>query len=174
MPAAYHPPATLKWDDFGVLERDGPRPPTVSTPELLRDPARSKAALTGKPARPSCATAPSAAGNGWILAYDSRGSLYYRLWGDVLQHRRDDGLRQDWLAPLCSDEGRRDVAFYPDGQLKHSGSGAGSAAPAMPWQVMRNGGYLQFTQGQADEVVIYKVALSGTTVQQHYNAGKGP
>lgn len=44
----------------------------------------------------------------------------------------------------------------------------------MPWHVMRNGGYAQFAQGQADEVAIYNVALSATTVQQHYNAGKGP
>jgi hypothetical protein len=44
----------------------------------------------------------------------------------------------------------------------------------MPWHVMRNGGYPQFTQGQADEIAIYNVALSAATVQQHYKAGTAP
>jgi hypothetical protein len=39
---------------------------------------------------------------------------------------------------------------------------------------MRNGSYAQYTQGQADEVAIYNVALPATTIQQHYNAGKSP
>ncbi|MFL5869365.1 MAG: LamG-like jellyroll fold domain-containing protein, partial [Thermoleophilaceae bacterium] len=65
------------------------------------------------------------------------------------------------------------VAFYLDGQLVHSGTGAPATAPTTPWHVMRNGGYAQFAQGGADEVAVYNVPLSAATVQQHYNAGKG-
>jgi BNR repeat-containing family member/PKD domain/Concanavalin A-like lectin/glucanases superfamily len=111
---------------------------------------------------------------GWILAYDSGGSLYYRLGGTSFNTGLTTAsVRTGWHHFAATTDGTN-VAFYLDGQLKHTATGAGTAAPTMPWHIMRNGGYAQYTQGQADEVAIYNVALPATTVQQHYNAGKNP
>jgi len=111
---------------------------------------------------------------GWILAYDSGGSLYYRLGGTSFNTGLTTAsVRNGWHHFVATTDGAN-VAFYLDGQLKHTATGAGTAALTMPWHVMRNGGYAQYTHGQADEVAIYNVALPATTIQQHYNAGKGP
>jgi hypothetical protein len=116
----------------------------------------------------------SATGTGWILAYDSGGSLYYRLGGTSFNSGiATASVRDGWHHFVATKDGAN-VAFYLDGQLKHSATGAGNTAPTLPWHVMRNGGYDQFTQGQADEIAIYNVALSATTVQQHYKAGTAP
>ena len=116
----------------------------------------------------------SAPGTGWILAYDSGGSLSYRLGGTSFSTGLTTAsVRNGWHHFVATKDGTN-VAFYLDGQLKHSATGAGDVAPVMPWHVMRNGGYPQFTQGQADEIAIYNVALSAATVQQHYKAGTAP
>jgi len=116
----------------------------------------------------------SAPGTGWILAYDSGGSLSYRLGGTSFSTGLTTAsVRNGWHHFVATKDGAN-VAFYLDGQLKHSATGAGDVAPVMPWHVMRNGGYPQFTQGQADEIAIYNVALSAATVQQHYKAGTAP
>jgi BNR repeat-containing family member/PKD domain/Concanavalin A-like lectin/glucanases superfamily len=113
----------------------------------------------------------STGATGWILAYDQGGSLYYRLGGTSFNTGLTTAsIKYGWHHFVATKDGGN-VAFYLDGQRKHSGSGAGSIAPAMPWHVMRNGGSTQFTQGRADEVAVYNLALSQTTVQQHYNAG---
>jgi hypothetical protein len=113
-------------------------------------------------------------GTGWILAYDGGGSLYYRLGGTSFNTGLTTASIQNGWHHLVATKDGANVAFYLDGQLKHSATGAGDIAPAMPWHVMRNGGYTQFARGQADEIAIYNVALSATTVQQHYDAGRGP
>ena len=111
---------------------------------------------------------------GWILAYDSGGSLDYRLGGTSFNTGLTTAsVRDGWHHFVATTDGAN-VAFYLDGQLKHTATGAGTTAPALPWHVMRNGDYAQYTQGQADEVAIYNVALPATTIQQHYNAGKSP
>ena len=116
----------------------------------------------------------SAPGTGWILAYDSGGSLSYRLGGISFNTGLTTAsVRNGWHHFVATKDGAN-VAFYLDGQLKHSATGAGNVAPTMPWHVMRNGGYPQFTHGQADEIAIYNVALSAATVQQHYEAGTVP
>ena len=116
----------------------------------------------------------SATGTGWILAYDSGASLYYRLGGTSFNTGiATASVRGGWHHFVATKDGAN-VAFYLDGQLKHSATGAGSTAPTLPWHVMRNGGYAQFTQGQADEIAVYNVALSASTVQQHYKAGTAP
>jgi len=115
----------------------------------------------------------STAGKGWILAYDSGGNLYYRLGGTSFNTGRTTAsIKNGWHHVVATKDGGN-VAFYLDGQLTHSGTGAGSVPPLMPWHVMRNGGYTQFAQGQADEVAVYNTALSAATVQQHYKIGKG-
>ena len=115
----------------------------------------------------------SAGGVGWILAYDCSGSVCYRLGGTSFNTGRTTAsVKNGWHYFVATKNGGS-VAYYLDGQLVHSGSGAGSSAATMPWHVMRNGNYSQFSQGQADEVAVYNAALSGATVQQHYNAGKG-
>jgi Concanavalin A-like lectin/glucanases superfamily len=116
----------------------------------------------------------SAGGTGWILAFDNNGNLYYRLGGTSFNTGRTTASVKDGWHHFVATKDGGSVAFYLDGQLVHSGSGAGGIAPTMPWHVMRNGGYAQFSQGGADEVAVYGVALSAATVQQHYNAGKGP
>ena len=82
-------------------------------------------------------------------------------------------VRDGWHHFVATKDGAN-VAFYLDGQLKHSATGAGNTAPTLPWHIMRNGSYPQFTQGQADEIAIYNVALPASTVQQHYKAGTAP
>ncbi|MFL5866834.1 MAG: BNR-4 repeat-containing protein [Thermoleophilaceae bacterium] len=115
----------------------------------------------------------SAGGAGWILAYDSNGSLLYRLGGKSFNTGRTTAsVQSGWHHFVVTKDGGN-VAFYLDGQLVHSGTGAPATAPTTPWHVMRNGGYAQFAQGGADEVAVYNVPLSAATVQQHYNAGKG-
>jgi BNR repeat-containing family member/PKD domain/Concanavalin A-like lectin/glucanases superfamily len=117
--------------------------------------------------------ASSAGGTGWILAFDSGGSLLYRLGGKSFNTGRTTASVQNgWHHFVVTKDGGN-VAFYLDGQLVHSGTGAGSVAPTMPWHVMKNGGYAQFAAGGADEVAVYNVPLSAATVQQHYNVGRG-
>jgi hypothetical protein len=116
----------------------------------------------------------STTGAGWILAYDIGGSLYYRLGGTSFSTGIPTAsVRDGWHYFVATKDGPN-VAFYLDGQLKHSATGAGNAPPTMPWHVMRNGSYAQFTQGQADEIAAYNTAVPDSTVQQHYKAGTGP
>jgi BNR repeat-containing family member/PKD domain/Concanavalin A-like lectin/glucanases superfamily len=111
---------------------------------------------------------------GWVLAYDNGGSLHYRLGGTSFNTGlATASIKYGWHHFVATKDGGN-VAFYLDGQRKHSGTGAGNVAPAMPWHVMRNGGYAQFTLGRGDEIAIYNLALSPATVLQHYNAGKSP
>jgi hypothetical protein len=110
---------------------------------------------------------------GWILAYDSGGSLKYRVAGKTFSTGRSTAsVKNGWHHVVVTKNGGS-VAFYLDGQLVNSGTGAPNSAATMPWHVMRNGAYATYAQGRADEVAVYGVALDGATVQQHYNAGRG-
>ncbi|HEX6390130.1 MAG TPA: LamG-like jellyroll fold domain-containing protein, partial [Solirubrobacteraceae bacterium] len=62
--------------------------------------------------------------------------------------------------------------FYVDGVPVHNGAGAGTAAAAMPWQIMRNGSTSQYTRGRADEVAVYDGALAAATIREHFEAGR--
>jgi hypothetical protein len=64
------------------------------------------------------------------------------------------------------------VSFYLDGRLVHSGTGAGTTAPVMPWHVMRNGTTSQFSRGRADEIAVYADALPAATIRAHFEAGR--
>ena len=67
----------------------------------------------------------------------------------------------------------RDVAFYIDGALVHTGTGAPNTPALAPWHVMRNGTYSTYSSGVADEIALYSSALSAATVKQHFDAGRG-
>lgn len=60
------------------------------------------------------------------------------------------------------------AALYVDGQLVHSGTGAGLTPAVSPWHVMRNGTNAVFSEGEADEVALYSRALSAGEVRAHH------
>jgi hypothetical protein len=65
------------------------------------------------------------------------------------------------------------VAFYLDGNLIHSGTGAGTTAPVMPWHVMRNGTAPQYATGHADDVAVYTTVLPAAAISQRFGVGRG-
>ena len=110
---------------------------------------------------------------GWILAYDSAGALKYRVAGKTYSTGRTTGsLLGGWHHVVLTKNGG-DVAFYIDGALVHTGTGAPNTAASAPWHVMRNGTYYTYSSGVADEIAIYSSALSAATVKQHFDAGRG-
>jgi hypothetical protein len=50
----------------------------------------------------------------------------------------------------------------------------GSSTPSSgAWHVMRNGRYAdRYTAGRADEVAVYRAALTAADVQRHYDLGR--
>lgn len=105
---------------------------------------------------------------GWILAFDSGGKLAYRLGGTTFVTGRDFAtLGGGWHHVVATKSGGA-TALYVDGQLVHSGTGAGSTAAKLPWHVMRNGNRSEFTRGGADEVAVYDAALTAAQVSEHY------
>jgi hypothetical protein len=61
--------------------------------------------------------------------------------------------------------------MYVDGRRMYSAGGASNTPPTMPWHVMRNGPFDEFSQGQADELAMYNRRLSSVTIKAHYQAG---
>jgi hypothetical protein len=113
-------------------------------------------------------------GGGWILGYDSGGALWYRAGGTGFNTGRTTAsVRGAWHHIAVTKDGGN-VAFYLDGALIHSGTGAASTAAVLPWHVMRNGTTTaQYSTGGADEVAVYDRALPGSTIAQHYATGRG-
>ena len=112
-------------------------------------------------------------GCGWILAYDSGGRIAYRVGGTTFTTALTSAqLRDGWHHVALTLQGGA-TAFYLDGELVHTGTGAASAPPTLPWHVMRNGTTAgQFTRGRADEVAVYGTALDAATVRAHFLAGR--
>ena len=109
---------------------------------------------------------------GWILAFDSGGRVAYRVGGTtVTTALAAADLRDGWhhLAVTASSVAS---AFYVDGVPVHNGAGAGTAAAAMPWQIMRNGTTSQYARGRADEVAVYDGALAAATIREHFESGR--
>jgi hypothetical protein len=112
---------------------------------------------------------------GWVLAYEREdgtvgyrvGDASFRTWIDIADVR--DG---NWHHVALTKAGRR-TAFYLDGQRVDTSAGAPSEQATMPWHVMRNGPHPQFSEGQADEVAVYRRALPRSAIEHHYDAGKG-
>jgi hypothetical protein len=109
---------------------------------------------------------------GWILAYDSGGKVAYRVGGTTFTSSlATASVRDGWhYVALTVSDGA--TTLYVDGALVHSGVGAGAAAAAMPWHVLRNGTTSQFTRGRADDVAVYATALDAATVRAHFEAGR--
>jgi len=112
-------------------------------------------------------------GNGWILGYDSGGSLWYRAGGSAFNTGRTAASMQGAWHHIALTKDGGNVSFYLDGALVHSGTGAANASAAMPWHVMRNGTYTQYAKGNADEVAVYDRALPASTIAQHFQTGRG-
>jgi Tol biopolymer transport system component len=114
----------------------------------------------------------STSSSGWILAYDSGGSLNYRVAGKTFATGRSAASVRNGWHHFAVTKNAGNVAFYLDGQLVASGTGAPNTAAAMPWHVMRNGTYAGYSQGFADELAIYTAALPASTIKAHYDAGR--
>jgi chitodextrinase len=109
---------------------------------------------------------------GWILAYDSGGSLAYRVGGRTYTTSRATGsVKNGWHHFALTVSGGN-TAFYLDGTRVHDGSAAGTTAAVMPWHVMRNGTLSGRLRGLADEVALYDTALPPSVIAAHYSAGR--
>ena len=109
---------------------------------------------------------------GWIVAFDSGGSLAYRVAGTTFTTALPTAdVRDGWHHVALTVAGAA-TAFYLDGVLVHTGAAAGATPPAMPWHVMRNGTTSQFSRGRADEIAVYADALSAATIHAHFVAGR--
>jgi hypothetical protein len=110
---------------------------------------------------------------GWILAYDNAGRVAYRVGGTTFTTTRATAdLRTGWHHIVLTVAAGGATAFYVDGALVHSGTGAGTAPAALPWHVMRNGTTAQFSRGRADEIAVYGTALGAATVRDHFDRGR--
>jgi hypothetical protein len=110
---------------------------------------------------------------GWILAYDNAGRVAYRVGGTTFTTARATAeLRTGWHHLALTVSGGGATAFYLDGALVHSGTGAGTVPAALPWRVMRNGTTAQFSRGRADEIAVYDSVLSAATVRDHFERGR--
>jgi hypothetical protein len=113
----------------------------------------------------------STVSGGWILAFDSGGNVAYRAGGVTFATSLSTAdVRGGWHHVALT-VGAGATAFYLDGGLVHSGT-AGSAAPVMPWHVMRNGTTSQYTGGRADEIAVYGSALPAATIRARFEAGR--
>jgi len=110
----------------------------------------------------------SAGGSGWLPAFDSGGSLAYRLGGGgfntgvPIEDIRDGA----WHHVVATKDGA-EARLYVDGVLVHAGSGAGTQPATPPWHVMRNGTRTVFSEGEADELAFYSRALTADEVVDH-------
>lgn len=110
---------------------------------------------------------------GWILAYDSAGQIRYRVAGTTFNTGIPTSRMRDGWHHVAITKDDRDVAWYLDGAQISTGSGAGDTPPAMPWHVMRNGGFDQYAIGQADEIAVYERPLAATEITDHWRLGHG-
>ena len=115
----------------------------------------------------------SLGGSGWLLAFNSGGTLRYRVGGTGF----DTGLpiedvRDGTWHHLVATKSGASARLYLDGAEIHAGGGAGSAASTNPWHVMRNGTNAVFSEGEADEIALYTRALSASEVRAHHDLAR--
>jgi hypothetical protein len=111
---------------------------------------------------------------GWLLAFNSAGTLRYRVGGSGFDTGRPtDTIRDGQWHHLVATKSGTSARLYLDGSEIHSGGGAGSTPAASPWHVMRNGTNQNFSEGEADEVALYTRALSAAEVKAHHDLGRG-
>jgi hypothetical protein len=109
---------------------------------------------------------------GWIVAFDSGGRVAYRVGGTTFTTSLVTADVRDGWHHIALTVANGGTAFYLDGALAHSGTGAGASPAAMPWHVMRNGTTSQYARGRADEVAVYTTALPAATIRAHFEAGR--
>jgi PKD repeat protein len=109
-------------------------------------------------------------GTGWIPAFNSAGTLHYRLGGNGFDTGRAIATVRDglWHHIVATKQGTNG-ALYLDGRRIHSSTGAGSNTVVLPWHVMRNGTNNVFSEGEADEIALYNRALSPDEVSAHHS-----
>ena len=109
---------------------------------------------------------------GWIVAFDSGGRVAYRVAGTTFTTSLATADVRDGWHHMALTVANDATAFYLDGVLAHSGTGAGATPAAMPWHVMRNGTTSQYARGRADEVALYADTLPAATIRAHFEAGR--
>ena len=114
----------------------------------------------------------SSSSGGWIVAFDSGGSVAYRVAGKTFTTPLATADVRDGWHHVALTVANGATTFYLDGNPVHSGAGTGTAAAAMPWHVMRNGTSSQYSRGRADEVAVYGSALPLETIRGHFAAGR--
>ena len=114
----------------------------------------------------------STSSGGWIVAFDSGGSVAYRVAGKTFTTSLATADVRDGWHYVALTVANGATTFYLDGHPVHSGAGAGTAVATMPWHVMRNGTSSQYSRGRADEVAVYGTALPEETIRDHFAAGR--
>jgi PKD repeat protein len=111
---------------------------------------------------------------GWLLAFNSAGTLRYRVGGSGFDTQLPiETVRDGQWHHLVASKSGTSAWLYMDGREIHSGAGAASAPAATPWHVMRNGTNQNFSEGEADEVALYTRALTAAEVKSHYELAHG-
>jgi hypothetical protein len=110
---------------------------------------------------------------GWILGFQSGDRVAYRVGGTTFTTTLTaDSVRHGWHHVVLTVAGGA-TTWYLDGAQVHTGTGAGTAAAALPWHVMGNGSVPgQRTLGRADEVAVYDKKLEPADVLAHFGAGR--
>ncbi|MBD0280745.1 MAG: LamG domain-containing protein, partial [Thermoleophilaceae bacterium] len=110
---------------------------------------------------------------GWLLAFNSAGTVRYRVGGSGFDtHVPIETVRDGQWHHLAATKSGTTARLYLDGAEIHSGADAGSTPAATPWHVMRNGTNQSFSEGEADEVALYTRALSPAEVESHYDLAR--
>jgi PKD repeat protein len=107
---------------------------------------------------------------GWLLAFNSGGTLRYRVGGTGFDTTVPiEDVRDGTWHHLAATKDGGAARFYLDGEQIHSGVGAAADTPALPWHVMRNGTNAVFSEGEADEIALYDRPLTAGQVRTHYD-----
>jgi PKD repeat protein len=110
---------------------------------------------------------------GWLLAFNSGGTLRYRVGGtgfDTMVPIED--VRDGTWHHLAATKDGGAARLYLDGEQIHSGSNAAADTAALPWHVMRNGTNSVFSEGEADEIALYDRPLTAGQVRAHYELAR--
>jgi Concanavalin A-like lectin/glucanases superfamily len=110
---------------------------------------------------------------GWLLAFNSGGTLRYRVGGQGFDTQVPiEDVRDGTWHHLVATKNGTAARLYVDGAQIHAGANAANDAARLPWHVMRNGFNPAFSEGEADEVALYNRALSASEVRAHYDLAR--
>ena len=114
-----------------------------------------------------------AGGSGWLPAFNSGGTLRYRLGGsDFNTGMPIEDVRDGTWHHIVATKSGASTRLYLDGAQVHAGAGAGSEPATAPWHVMRNGTRAVFSEGDADELALYTRALTAGEVRSHFDLAR--